>query len=338
MEFPKGQSVLRCSVGTIVVHRAQEVFGAARWWWRHAIPIGRQKSVTNVIWHAGRRSDKRDDRRSRIARDQLGAVQRIGADTRKRTSRAAGELAGADIVGIRPDAVFRIIRKIAAARSGHDGISEISSSWIVRLRNGDAVEKRRGAGRELRYNPAVGLLVVKHNGIARVLGLTRPAESRPKSIVGYGTKKRSSGLVKNLGVNVVHYDDVGRTDVPVGIRWRATAAEVGRAIEGGDRRLDIDNSAQQLGLNDGIAVDSASERDGPLVFVFASAFQLRFRRGHVAQVRRNIKMNHGRNASINGLLRLLRLDLRLRLSSLVWIQSEGQESQEGGNQAKTKTD
>ena len=137
MELVQGQCILRRSIGAVVIHRAKIVFGAARRRKRHAIQIGRQQPVANIVWHTAWWHQKRNHLWGGIAGDHLCTIQRVRPDSHE--CGPAGELARADVVGIRPDAVFRIIWKICPGRSGHKSITKIGARGIGTGRNRNTV-------------------------------------------------------------------------------------------------------------------------------------------------------------------------------------------------------
>src|SRR5689334_16358986 len=85
-----------------------------------------------------------------------------------------------EIIGVSPDTNFCIIREIRAERVC---ITIVGAGGIRGLRNRYALEIGRSGNRKLREDPALCLLVEKHNRIARIVrGATPAAEPAPDCV------------------------------------------------------------------------------------------------------------------------------------------------------------
>ena len=142
------------------------------------------------------------------------------------------------------------------------------------MRNGDAEEKGRAGGRELREEPAVGELIVKHDRIARIFRLAGAAETSPKRVIGRRTKKRGARLIEDLKAEVAHRHDVVWANRAVWVR-RDDAAGVGLAVEGNDRSRDLSSatvaSSAERRLHDRIPLGSKANLVWHDVAVFVLA-------------------------------------------------------------------
>src|SRR5207248_6705059 len=133
----------------------------------------------------------------------------------------------------------------------------------------DTFKERRSAGGKLRKNPPIGKLVIENDGIAGVVGLAVPAKTAPQRVVRSRTKEGISRLIEDLEMHVVHRHHVIRTDRTVGIRRRATAAEVDSSVKADDGGRDP--NLTKYSLHDRIANKSTGgfERNRALYCVFA---------------------------------------------------------------------
>ncbi|MCG3195479.1 MAG: hypothetical protein DIJKHBIC_04762 [Thermoanaerobaculia bacterium] len=209
-ELPDRQRVHGGAVRAAVVHRADEEVGGPGGGQRTAVEVRGQQAVSDIEGTAGRgrRDQERDHLRGRVSGDELRAVDGVGAHADE--GAAALELACADVERVRPDAVLRVVGKVAARA---EGVAVIAAGRVGRRRDGHAVVEGRARGGELGEDPAVGKLVMQHDGVTRVLRLTGAAEAGPQRVVERRAVQQRAGLAVDRKREVRHGHVVVRAHV-----------------------------------------------------------------------------------------------------------------------------
>ena len=132
VELPQIDGVLRRP--EVVIHGADKEVRAPRRRQVPTIEIGRQQTIADVLTRTGGGGGRqeRDHHRARVAGDHLLTVDGVGADADK----GPGELAGANVVGIRPNTVLGVIGEVGASRKR---VAVVGPERIGRGRDGDTV-------------------------------------------------------------------------------------------------------------------------------------------------------------------------------------------------------
>ena len=163
------------------------------------------------------------------------------------------------VISVGPDTQFWVIGVIAIAK--RKGVAVVGAGGVAGGRDRHALRVRKSADGKLREDPAVGYLVILHDGIAVVVGFTPSAEAVPEGVsFGRSGNESAGGFVKHrkLGVNplyilrgahrsvgigrgilqkksVVSLAQTGDIQAGVGSHWRQSdrlQGEIGRGVFG----------------------------------------------------------------------------------------------------------
>ena len=197
------------------------------------VEVGRQKGRNR----AAERTDRTDEGR-RSASQHRGTIER--ERLRTEVSRAGRvEHVHAHVVRVRPDGELGVIEVV---RPKVETITIVGAGRVTRSGNGNTlVRDRRPSSRagELADHPAIGQLIIKHDGITKAAGFAGAAEAAPKRDDTVRAEDGvTGGFVENLVTFVDHLHVLRQADGAVGIGRSAAATDTGEgdAVKVKDRR------------------------------------------------------------------------------------------------------
>src|SRR5688572_23693195 len=194
--------------------------GRARWRQSRSIEIGRK--IRLFEWSIG---DTGRDESRRQSREHLRAIEseRLWSKIRRRER---VEHVHAHVIAVGPNAQVRIVEEVGTEMKV---VTMIRAGGVASGRDGDALVSRNGNAGELRDDPAIGELIVKHDRISTVIELTNTAEALPDGGDGGWAKQLGPGaFVENLEAFVDHLHVLRRPDFTVGVGRCAVASDAGK--------------------------------------------------------------------------------------------------------------
>ncbi len=203
---------------------------------RHAVEIRRKLSRHVGVDHA---FVEVDVRRRRVADEHLRAIERERTPAGERV-RVPEELVVRHVVGVGPDAEFRIVVGFVV---GQDEVVDVIRARRIRRRR-DRNELVLPAGRrlnaELREQPAVRERVVQDDGIAVVGSGAGGADGGEEIADGEERSQRGPRLRIDADQGVHHLHVVVGADVAVRVRRDGRAAAEDRRVVAGAHPREID--------------------------------------------------------------------------------------------------